>query len=165
MGYVKYILIIVVLIFTACKTAGMLVITDEMVKPILDSEISLMHNHIEDNSILTVLWCDDQRFALEKDGKIHVTRIAYWIRNYIEQELTNAGRYTIVTRTELDFIFEERSLQFHSDDSPDNMTNTAIIVGARYLIIPVITRFNTLSMRILDSESGRIVYFTDNNIE
>ena len=160
----NYLLLAVAVIFIGCATTRF-IITDEMVKPILDTAIAEMQEAIEDGSPLAVWWCDDERFPKEPDEKERVTKIAYWIQGYIEQEFVKTRRYDVVTRTQLEKIFREQEFHYSGHVSEETMAGIAKILGAKYMIVPRITPIDTLNLQILNSESGKIMYLSDTVIK
>jgi curli biogenesis system outer membrane secretion channel CsgG len=147
-----------------CATT-MFVITDEMAKPIIDSQIAEIEDSMEAGAPVAVWWCDDERFAKEQGEKEHTTTIAYWIQGYMEQTLVKAKKFDVVTRTQLEKIFTEQKFQYSGRVSDDTMVSIAKILGAKYMVVPRITRISTLNIQVLNSESGKIMYISDSTLK
>jgi curli biogenesis system outer membrane secretion channel CsgG len=156
--------VIFVLVFMGCATTKF-TITDEMVKPIIDSQIAEIEDSIEAGAPVAVWWCDDERFEKAQGEKEHITTISYWIQGYIEQVLVKTRKFDVVTRTQLEKIFREQEFQYSGPVSDDTMVSIAKILGAKYLVVPRITPISTLNMQVLNSESGKIEYISDNTIK
>jgi hypothetical protein len=150
---------LIVLTFTGCATKPM-VINDTTMKPILDSEFPAIKASIAEGSPVTVWWCLDDRF----EGS-PVTVISDWTQGYLEQLLINSKKFKIVTRTNLKNIFEEQEFQMsgHVDDA--TMVSVARIIGAKYMIVSVITRYNTIKLQVFNLETGEITYTSNKTIE
>jgi hypothetical protein len=144
----------------SCATTKPHVISDEMVKPILDEEFPKIYNSITNGSPVTVWWCLDDRF----EGS-PVTVISDWIQRYFEELLVNSKSFKVVTRIHLEKIFEEQKFQMsgHVDDT--TMVSVAKILGAQFMIVPTITQYHTLEIQVLNSESGEITYVSNRIIK
>jgi curli biogenesis system outer membrane secretion channel CsgG len=136
-----------------------------MVQPIIDSEFPKIVESIEANAPVAVWWCDDNRFKKDSDELYHLTTISYWIQSYLEQKVVDAKKFKPVTRTHLEDIFKEHEFQMsgHVDDS--TIVSIAKILGAKFMIIPTLTIYSTLNMQVLNSETGEIVYLSDNPVK
>jgi len=159
-----FLLFIPVIFLAGCITTRF-TITDEMVKPILDRAIPEMQYNIENGVPIAVWWCDDERQQKEPDELIKSSSIAYWIQGYLEQEFVKSKKYDVVTRTQLDKIFQEQQFQMSGYVSDETIRSVGMILGARYMIVPRITPYNTLNIQVLDSESGKIMYLLDSPVK
>ena len=160
----KCLLLIFAVLFIGCATTRF-TISDTMAKPILDKSIEELQGYLEDGVPIAVWWCDDERFQKEPGETEHVTTIAYWIQGYLEQEFVKSKKYDVVTRTQLDKIFQEQQFQMSGYVSDETIRSVGMILGARYMIVPRITPYNTLNIQVLDSESGKIMYLLDSPVK
>jgi curli biogenesis system outer membrane secretion channel CsgG len=158
------VLLVSLLVFMGCATT-MFVITDEMAKPIIDSQIAEIEDSMEAGAPVAVWWCDDERFEKEQGEKEHITKISYWIQGYMEQTLVKTRKFDIVTRTQLEKIFREQEFQYSGRVSDDTMVSIAKILGAKYIVAPKITPISTLNIQVLNVESGKIIYISDSTLK
>jgi curli biogenesis system outer membrane secretion channel CsgG len=135
-----------------------------MVQPIIDAEFPKIVESIEANTPVVVWFCDDERWQKDPDDLYYRTTISHWIESYLEQKIVGSKKFRVVTRTHLDGIFKEQEFQLSGHVDDDTMVSIAKIVGAKFMIVPTITRNNTLNMQILNSETGEIVYISDNPV-
>lgn len=157
-------LTIFVLVFMGCATTKF-TITNEMVKPIIDSQMPKIDASMEVNAPIAVWWCDDERFEKKPGEKEHVTNIAYWIQGYMEQTLVETKKFDVVTRTQIATILREQEFQYSGQVSENTMVSIAKILGAKYLVVPRITPISTLNIQVLNSESGKIEYISDSTLK
>jgi hypothetical protein len=150
---------LIVLTFTGCATKP-IVISDAMMKPVLDSEFPNIRASIAEGAPVTVWWCLDDRF----EGS-PVTVISDWTQGHLEQLLVSSKKFKIVTRINLKKIFQEQEFQMsgHVDDA--TMVSIAKIIGAKYMIVPTITRYNTIKLQVLNLETGEITYTSNRTIQ
>jgi hypothetical protein len=150
---------LIVLALMGCATKPT-VINDTMMKPILDSEFPNIRASIAERSSVAVWRCLDDRF-----GGSPVTVISDWTQGYLEQLLVNSKKFKIVTRSNLKKIFSEQEFQMsgHVDDA--TMVSIAKIIGAKYMIMPTITRYNTIKLQVLNVETGEITYTSNKTIQ
>jgi curli biogenesis system outer membrane secretion channel CsgG len=140
-------------------------ITDQMAKPIIDSQWAEMLDSMEPGAPVCVWWCDDERFIKEQGEQEHVTTIAFWIQGYIEQQLVKERKFDVVTRTQLEKIFREQEFQYSGHIDNKTLVSVGKILGARYMVDPRITPISTLNIQILDCETGKIMYIYDAGIK
>ena len=133
----------------------------EMIQPILDSEYEKIVQSVPADSPVTVWWCFDERF--EESSTVSV--ISDWVQRSFEQMLVDAKKFRVVTRIHLQKIFEEQRFQLTGHVDDDTKVSIARILGAKYLVVPTITRYNTLDVQILSSETGEIVYVSNRPIQ
>jgi curli biogenesis system outer membrane secretion channel CsgG len=145
-----------IVFFAGCSTTKLIVITDTMAKPVIDSEFPLIVESITPDSPVTVWWCLDDRF----EGS-PVTVISDWIQRYLEELLVRSRNFRVVTRIHLEKIFQEQEFQLtgHVDDR--TIVSIAKILGAKYMVVPTITQYNTLEIQVLDAETGEITYVSN----
>jgi curli biogenesis system outer membrane secretion channel CsgG len=136
-----------------------------MAQPLIDSEFPKIIESIEVDAPVAVWWCDDNRYEKDLDELYHITTISYWIQGYLEQKLVGAKRFKPVTRTHLEDIFKEQEFQMSGHVDDGTIVSVAKILGAKFMIIPTITRNSTLNMQVLNSETGEIVYISDNSVK
>jgi curli biogenesis system outer membrane secretion channel CsgG len=136
-----------------------------MAQPIIDSEFPKIAESIEANAPVAVWWCDDNRFKKDPDELYHLTTISYWIQGYLEQKLVEAKRFKPVTRTHLEDIFKEQEFQYSGHVDDETIVSIAKILGAKFMIVPTLTRYGTLNMQVLNSETGEIVYISDSQVK
>jgi curli biogenesis system outer membrane secretion channel CsgG len=159
-----FILLISLLVLMGCSTTKF-TITDQVVKPIIDSQMAEIEDSMEVGTPIAVWWCDDERFEKEHGEKEHITTISYWIQGYMEQTLVKTRKFDVVTRTQLDKIFREQEFQYSGHVSEDTMVAIANILGAKYMVIPRITPLSTLNIQVLSSETGKIIYISDSALK
>ncbi|MDR1316334.1 MAG: CsgG/HfaB family protein [Spirochaetales bacterium] len=142
------------LALAGCATTGLFTITDQMVKPKIDSQWAAMCSGIEAGAPICVWWCDDQRFEKKPGEQERVTNIADWIQGYIEQRLVQEHRYDVVTRMLLEKVFREQEFQNSGLVSDETKSHIGKILGAKYMVVPRITRLSTLNIQILTARPG-----------
>jgi curli biogenesis system outer membrane secretion channel CsgG len=148
------------LVLLGCATTRF-TITDQMVKPVIDSQIAEIKDSMEADAPIAAWWCDDERFEKSPGEQEHVTTIAYWIQGYIEQALVKANKFDVVSRTQLEKIFREQEFQYSGHVSDETMVSVCKILGAKYMVVPRITPIGTLNIQVLNSETGKIIYISD----
>lgn len=158
-----FMFLVLVLAFYGCTTTRF-TITDQMAKPIIDSQWAEMLNTLEPDAPVCVWWCDDERFIKEPGEQEHVTTIAFWIQGYIEQQLVKANKYDVVTRTHLEKIFREQEFQYSGHVDDRTMASIGKILGAKYMVVSRITPISTLNIQILDCETGKIMHVSDTSV-
>jgi len=131
-----------------------------MIRPILDSEYQNIVQAIPAGSPVTVWWCFDERFESNT-----VSVISDWVQRSSEKLLVDSRKFRVVTRIHLEKIFEEQRFQLtgHVDDK--TKVSIARILGAKYMVVPTITRNNTLDIQILNAETGEITYASNRLIQ
>jgi hypothetical protein len=144
------------MVFVECTTTKIIVISDTMVKPVLDSEFSSIANSIIPDTPVTVWWCLDDRF----EGS-PVTVISDWTQRYLEELLVNSKMFRVVTRIHLEKIFKEQEFQLTGHVDDETKVSIAKILGAKFMIVPTITQYNTLELQVLNSETGEITYVSN----
>jgi curli biogenesis system outer membrane secretion channel CsgG len=153
-----------VFLFVTCATT-VFTITDKMVQPIIDAQFAELEDSIENGAPIAIWWCDDERFQKEPGEKEHITTIAYWIQGYIERKFVHSNKFDVVTRTQLEKIFREQEFQYSGHVDEKTMVSICQILGAKYMVVPIVTMLNTLNIQVLDSETGKIIYSSDAPIE
>jgi curli biogenesis system outer membrane secretion channel CsgG len=136
-----------------------------MVQPIIDAEFPKIVESIEANAPVAVWWCDDNRYPKDPDELYHMTTISYWIQGYLEQKVVGAKRFKPVTRTHLEDIFKEQEFQMSGHVDDGTIVSISKILGAKFMIVPVLTRNSTLNIQVLNSETGEIVYISDSPVK
>ena len=139
-----------------CASTKLLVISDEMVRPVIDEEIPAIEDSIILDTPVTVWWCLDDRF----EGA-PVTVISDWTQRYLEESLVKSKKFKVVTRIHLEKIFKEQEFQLtgHVDDK--TIVSIAKILGAKFMIVTTITQYNTLEIQVLNAETGEITYVSN----
>ena len=133
----------------------------ELIQPILDSEYEEIVQSIPGGSPVTVWWCFDERF-----DKINtVSIVSDWVQRSFEKLLVDSRQFRVVTRIHLEKIFEEQKFQMTGHVDDNTKVSIARILGAKYMVVSTITRYNTLDVQILNSETGEIVYVSNKPIE
>jgi curli biogenesis system outer membrane secretion channel CsgG len=140
-------------------------ISDQMAQPIIDSEFSEIIESIEMNAPVAVWFCDDNRFIKEPDELYHRTTISHWIESYLEQKVVRAKKFRPVTRTHLEDIFKEQEFQMSGYADDETIVSIGKILGAKFMIVPTITRNSTLNIQVLNIETSEIVYTSDNPVK
>jgi curli biogenesis system outer membrane secretion channel CsgG len=155
---------ILVFAMTGCATQPF-PISDQMVKPIIDSNFPRISESIEIGAPVAVWWCDDERFEKAPDQLYYITTIAYWIQGYLEQKLVDEKKFKPVTRTKLEAVFKEQEFQMSGHVDDKTIVSIAKILGAKFMIVPTLTKISTLNLQVLNSETGEILYLSDNSIK
>jgi hypothetical protein len=160
MGTRMAIIVFSVMILLGCATTKIIVISDEMVRPVIDSEFPLILDSITPDAPVTVWWCLDDRF----EGS-PVTVISDWTQRYLEELLVKSKKFKIVTRIHLEKIFQEQEFQLtgHVDDK--TIVSIAKILGAKFMVVPTITQYNTLEIQVLNAETGEITYVSNHTLK
>jgi curli biogenesis system outer membrane secretion channel CsgG len=141
-------------------TTKPIVVTDEMVRPIINAEIPAIARSIIPDIPVTVWWCLDDRF----EGS-PVTVISDWIQQYIEESLVQSKKFRMVTRIHLEKIFKEQEFQMTGHFDDDTIVSIARILGANFMVIPTITQYSTLRIQVLNAETGEIVYTSNRTLK
>ena len=98
-------------LFISCVSSK-IVISDEMMMPILDEEFESMEEAIDENWSLKrkpsviVFFCYDERF-----GENTVTVISNWIQSDLESRFVKSGNYKVIDKQNLDRILKEQKFQ------------------------------------------------------
>jgi curli biogenesis system outer membrane secretion channel CsgG len=132
----------------------------EMIKPILDSEYEKIIQSMPADSPITVWWCFDERF---ETGTVSV--VSDWVQRSFEEMLVDSKKFRVVTRIHLQKIFEEQRFQLTGHVDEKTLVSIARILGAKYMVVSTITRYNTLDVQILNSETAEIVYVSNKPIQ
>ena len=146
--------------FIGCSSSPKISEEMEMIQPILDLEYERIIKSIPDNSPVTVWWCFDERF---ESGTVSV--VSDWVQRSFEKLLVDSKRFKVVTRIHLGKIFEEQRFQMTGLVDDNTIAAIGRILGAKYLIISTITRYDTLDVQILNSETGEITYVSNSRIQ
>lgn len=158
----KYFLFSILLLITVygCKTTQSIpVISDTMVKPVIDREFPNISKSIISESPVTVWWCRDDRF----EGS-PVTVISDWTQRYLEKLLVDSDRFRVVTRIHLEKIFQEQEFQLSGHVDDDTIVSIAKILGAKFMVVPTITQYSSLEIQVLNAETGEITYVSNNTL-
>lgn len=143
-------------IILGCSSAPKIKDEVEMIQPILDSEYEKIMQSIPESSPITVWWCVDERF-----GSDFRSDISAWVQRSFEKMLVDSKMYRVVTRIHLEKVRKEHEFQMNAYVDDDTKVSITKIMGAKYLIVPTITRYNTLDVQILNSETSEIVYVSN----
>ena len=151
---------LLVLIFTGCVSSPKISTEMEMIQPIMDSEYLNIINSIPEFYPVTVWWCFDDRF---EKGTVSV--VSDWVQRSFEKLLVDSGKFKVVTRIHLEKIFKEQEFQLTGHVDDNTIVSIAKILGAKYMVVPTITRYDTLDVQILNSETGEITYVSNKPIK
>ena len=146
--------------FTGCSSSPKISEQMEMIQPILDSEYERIIGSIPGNSPVTVWWCFDERF---ESGTVSV--VSDWVQRSFEKLLVDSKKFRVVTRIHLEKIFEEQRFQMTGNVDDNTIAAIGRILGAKYMIVSTITRYDTLDVQILNSETGEITYTSNSRIQ
>lgn len=132
----------------------------EMIQPIMDSEYDNIIVSIPDDSPVTVWWCFDERF---ENGTVSV--VSDWVQRSFEKLLVDSRKFRVVTRIHLEKIFEEQRFQMTGHVDDETIARIGRILGAKFMVVPTITRYDTLDVQILNSETGEIMYVSNRPVQ
>jgi curli biogenesis system outer membrane secretion channel CsgG len=155
-----FVAIFAVLLTRCTTTTKLITITDMMVKPVIDAEFQAISDSIMPEAPITVWWCLDDRF----EGS-PVTVISDWTQRYIEELLVKSNRFKVVTRIHLEKIFKEQEFQLTGRVDDETIVSVAKILGAKFMVVPTITQYNTLEIQVLNAETGEITYISNRTLK
>ncbi|AEE15532.1 CsgG/HfaB family protein [Treponema brennaborense] len=143
----------VVFILFSCSSQPSYSKQRNLIKPLLDSEFKSIIESAPENSRIGVDWCFDLRF---EEGT--VSTVSDWVQRQIERLLVDSKKFVVVTRRYLKDIQREQELQL--SDRMDDKTALSLTrnLGLSYFVKPEITRSGSLSIQVIDAESGRVFY-------
>ncbi|GHV26142.1 hypothetical protein FACS189498_4470 [Spirochaetia bacterium] len=70
----------------------------------------------------------------------------------------------MVTRIHLEKIFEEQKFQLTGHVDEETIVSVAKILGAKFMVVPTITSYNSLEIQILNAETGEITYVSNEKL-
>ena len=129
-------------LFTSCVSSK-IVISDEMMMPILDEEFESMEEAIDENWSLKrkpsviVFFCYDERF-----GENTVTVISNWIQSDLESRFVKSGNYKVIDKQNLDRILKEQKFQQSGYVDDKVMVDMGRELGGNYMVISKINQYN-----------------------
>ncbi|MDR0443713.1 MAG: CsgG/HfaB family protein [Treponema sp.] len=168
-NYVLGISFLLIFCFGGCSSLSRTRDQMKMIQPILDLEYERIIESIPGDSPIAVWWCFDERIEDDriKEGEYKgaVTPISDWVQCSFQELLVGTGKFRVVTRIHLAKIFEEQRFQStgHVDDA--TIASVGRILGAKFMIVPTITRYETLDVQIINSETGEITYISNRPIQ
>jgi len=154
---------LLIILFPGCASSPRISTEMARIQPILELEYERIIESIPKASPVTVWWCFDERF--ESKETRYVSVVSDWVQRSLEKLLVNSRRFRVVTRIHLDKIFEEQRFQLSGHVDDETKASIGRILGARFMVVPTITRNNTLDIQILNSETGEIVYVSNRRIQ
>lgn len=151
-------------LFMSCVTSK-IVISDEMMMPILDKEFELMEEAIDDNwtnkrkPSVIVFFCYDERF-----GENTVTVISNWIQADLESRFVKSGNYKVIDKQNLDRILKEQKFQQSGYVDDKVMVDMGRELGGNYMVVSKINQYNMFVARISNIETAELIYSSTKNI-
>ena len=152
--------IMILISFSKCSSSPGIRNEMAMIQPVLDTESQKIIESIPGGSPITVWWCFDDRF---ESGTVSV--ISDWVQRSFEEMLVNSKIFKVVTRIHLEKIFEEQRFQMTGHVDDNTIAEIGRILGAKYMIVSTITRYGTLEIQNLNSQTGEIVYVSNKPIQ
>ncbi len=152
------------IIFTSCVSSK-IVISDEMMMPILDNEFEAMEEAIVDNwtakrkPSVIVFFCYDERF-----GENTVTVISNWIQSDLETRFVKSGNFKVIDKQNLDRILKEQKFQQSGYVDDKVMVDMGRELGGNYMVITKINQYNMFVARISNIETAELIYSSTRNI-
>ena len=151
-------------LFTSCVSSK-IVISDEMMLPILDEEFEAMEEAIGENWSLKrkpsviVFFCYDERF-----GENTVTVISNWIQSDLESRFVKSGNYKVIDKQNLDRILKEQKFQQSGYVDDKVMVDMGRELGGNYMVISKINQYNQFVAKISNIETAELIYTTTRKI-
>ena len=151
-------------LFTSCVSSK-IVISDEMMMPILDEEFESMEEAIDENWSLKrkpsviVFFCYDERF-----GENTVTVISNWIQSDLESRFVKSGNYKVIDKQNLDRILKEQKFQQSGYVDDKVMVDMGRELGGNYMVISKINQYNQFVAKISNIETAELIYTTTRQI-
>jgi curli biogenesis system outer membrane secretion channel CsgG len=156
----KFLIAFILSLFLAgCSSSQRIKVEMEMIRPILEYEYDRIIESIPNASPVAVWWCFDERF--ESSEVQWVSDISNWVQRSFEMLLVDSRKFRVVTRIHLEKIFEEQRFQLTGVVDEETIAAVGRILGARYMVVPTITSYNSLDVQILNSETGEILYVSN----
>ena len=149
---------------SSCATSK-IVISDEMMMPILDEEFEAMEEAIAENWELKrkpsviVFFCYDERF-----GENTVTVISNWIQSDLETRFVNSGNYRVIDKQNLDRILKEQKFQQSGYVDDKVMVDMGRELGGNYMVISKINQYNMFVAKISNIETAELIYSSTKKI-
>ena len=163
---ITHVSIFLLFVLTSCASTQHIVISDEMMQPVVDEifapmdEAILRDNGTADKPALHVYFCYDERF-----GEQTVTVISDWTQRYLEKRFVNAGHYKIIDRSNLERLIKEQKFQSRSGYFEDSdLMEVGRLLRTKYMVISKITRSNTLSVKVNESTSGHLIFAEEKKV-
>ena len=125
----------------------------DIIKPLLQTEFKNIIDSAPEGARVGVDWCFDLRF---EDGT--VSAVSDWVQRQIEKLLVDSKKFIMVSRRYLNNIQREQDLQTSSRIDETTAISITRNLGLSYLVIPEITRTDTLSIQLIDAETSQIHY-------
>lgn len=150
--------------FTSCVSSK-IVISDEMMLPILDEEFISMEESIADNwtakrkPSVIVFFCYDERF-----GENTVTVISNWIQSDLETKFVKSGNYRVIDKQNLDRILKEQKFQQSGYVDDKVMVDMGRALGGNYMVITKINQYNMFVAKISNIETAELIYSSTRSI-
>ncbi len=151
-------------LYTSCVSSK-IVISDEMMMPILDEEFESMEEAIDENWSLKrkpsviVFFCYDERF-----GENTVTVISNWIQSDLESRFVKSGNYKVIDKQNLDRILKEQRFQQSGYVDDKVMVDMGRELGGNYMVISKINQYNQFVAKISNIETAELIYTTTRQI-
>lgn len=151
-------------LYTSCVSSK-IVISDEMMMPILDEEFEAMEEAIDENWSLKrkpsviVFFCYDERF-----GENIVTVISNWIQSDLESRFVKSGNYKVIDKQNLDRILKEQKFQQSGYVDDKVMVDMGRELGGNYMVISKINQYNQFVAKISNIETAELIYTTTRQI-
>ena len=155
---------IISILFSSCVSSK-IVISDEMMMPILDEEFEAMEEAIGENWSLKrkpsviVFFCYDERF-----GENTVTVISNWIQSDLESRFVKSGNYKVIDKQNLDRILKEQKFQQSGYVDDKVMVDMGRELGGNYMVISKINQYNQFVAKISNIETAELIYTTTRQI-
>ena len=152
------------ILFSSCVSSK-IVISDEMMMPILDEEFEAMEDAIGENWSLKrkpsviVFFCYDERF-----GENTVTVISNWIQSDLESRFVKSGNYKVIDKQNLDRILKEQKFQQSGYVDDKVMVDMGRELGGNYMVISKINQYNQFVAKISNIETAELIYTTTRQI-
>lgn len=152
------------ILFSSCVSSK-IVISDEMMMPILDEEFEAMEEAIGENWSLKrkpsviVFFCYDERF-----GENTVTVISNWIQSDLESRFVKSGNYKVIDKQNLDRILKEQKFQQSGYVDDKVMVDMGRELGGNYMVISKINQYNQFVAKISNIETAELIFTTTRQI-
>ncbi len=152
------------LLLSSCVSSR-IVISDEMMEPILDEEFESMEQAIDDNWNLKrkpsviVFFCYDERF-----GENVVTVISNWVQADLESKFVKSLNYKVIDKQNLDRILKEQRFQQSGYVDDKIMVDMGRLLGGNYMVIPKINQYNMFVAKVSNVETAELIYTSSRKI-
>lgn len=161
-----FLLFLTVFLFLPLSCASTeIIISDEMMMPILDEEFQYMEQAINNNWELKrkpsviVFFCYDERF-----GENTVTVISDWIQSDLEARFVYSGNYKVIDKQNLDRILKEQKFQQSGYVDDKVMVDMGRELGGNYMVISKINQYNMFVAKISNIETAELIYSSNRKI-